>query len=41
MKFDQELCSIKLNDESLQKLNPLNTKSIKRKVDRKEQKNLS
>ena len=38
MKFDQELCSIKLNDESLQKLNPLNTKSIKRKVDRKEQK---
>ena len=37
MKSDQELCSIKLN-ESLQKLNPLNPKNIKRKIDRTEQK---
>ena len=37
MKSDQELCSIKLN-ESLHKLNPLNPKNIKRKIDRTEQK---
>ena len=37
MKSDQELCSIKLN-ESLQKLNSLNPKNIKRKIDRREQK---
>ena len=37
VKFDQELCSIKLN-ESLQKLNSLNSKNIKRKIDRREQK---
>ena len=37
VKLDQELCSIKLN-ESLQKLNSLNPKNIKRKIDRREQK---
>ena len=37
MKSDQELCSMKLN-ESLQKLNSLNPKNIKRKIDRREQK---
>ena len=37
VKSDQELCSIKLN-ESLQELNSLNPKSIKRKIDRREQK---
>ena len=37
VKFDQELCSIKLN-ESLQKLNSLNPKNIKRTIDRREQK---
>ena len=37
VKFDQELCSIKLN-ESLQKLNSLNPKNIKRKIDRRKQK---
>ena len=37
MKSDQELCSIKLN-ETLQKLNSLNSKNIKRKIDRREQK---
>ena len=37
VKFYQELCSIKLN-ESLQKLNSLNAKNIKRKIDRREQK---
>ena len=37
VKSDQELCSIKLN-ESLQKLNSLNPKNIKRKIDRREQK---
>ena len=37
MKFDQKLYSIKLN-ESLQKLNSLNPKNIKRKIDRREQK---
>ena len=34
-KSDQELCSIKLN-ESLQKLNSLDPKNIKRKIDRRE-----
>ena len=37
VKLYQELCSIKLN-ESLQKLNSLNPKNIKRKIDRREQK---
>ena len=37
VKFDQELCSIKLN-ESLQKLNSLNPKNTKRTIDRREQK---
>ena len=37
MKSDQELCFMKLS-ESLQKLNSLNPKNIKRKVDRREQK---
>ena len=37
VKFDHELCSIKLN-ESLQKLNSLNPKNIKRTIDRREQK---
>ena len=37
VKSDQELCSIKLN-ESLQKLNSLNPKNIKRTIDRREQK---
>ena len=37
VKFYQELCSIKLN-ESLQKLNSINAKNIKRKIDRREQK---
>ena len=37
VKFDQEFCSIKLI-ESLQKLNSLNSKNIKRKIDRREQK---
>ena len=37
VKSDQELCSIKLN-ESLQKLNSLNPKTIKRKTDGREQK---
>ena len=37
VKSDQELCSIKLN-ETLQKLNSLNSKNIKRKIDRREQK---
>ena len=37
MKSDQELCSMKLN-ESLQKLNSLNPKDTKRKIDRREQK---
>ena len=37
MKFDQELCSIKLN-KSLQKLNSLNPENIKMKTDKKEQK---
>ena len=37
MKSDQELCSRKLN-ESLQKLNSLNPKNIKRKIDRRGQK---
>ena len=37
MKFDQELCSIKLN-ESLQNLNSLNSENIKRKIDKREQK---
>ena len=37
MKFDQELCPIKLN-ESLQKLNSINRKNIKRKINRREQK---
>ena len=37
MKFYQELCSVKLN-ESLQKLNSINAKNIKRKIDRREQK---
>ena len=37
VKFYQELCSMKLN-ESLQKLNSLNAKNIKRKIDRMEQK---
>ena len=35
VKFDQEFCSIKLI-ESLQKLNSLNSKNIKRKIDRRE-----
>ena len=35
MKSDQELCSIKLN-ESLQNLNSLNPKHIKRKTDREQ-----
>ena len=37
MKFDQKLCSMKLN-QSLQELNSLNPKNIKRKIDRREQK---
>ena len=37
VKFDQELCSIKLN-ESLQKLNSLNSENIERKIDKREQK---
>ena len=37
VKSDQKLCSMKLN-ESLQKLNSLNPKNIKRKIDRREQK---
>ena len=37
VKFDQELCSIKLN-KSLQKLNSLNPENIKMKTDKKEQK---
>ena len=37
VKFNQELCSIKLN-ESIQKLNTLNPKNIKRTIDRREQK---
>ena len=37
VKFDHELCSIKLN-ESLQKLNSLNPKNIERKIDKREQK---
>ena len=37
MKSDQELRSMKSN-ESLQKLNSLNPKNIKRKIDRREQK---
>ena len=37
VKYDQELCSIKFH-ESLEKLNSLNRKNIKRKIDRKEQK---
>ena len=37
VKFDQELCAIKLN-ESLQTLNSFNPKNIKRKIDRREQK---
>ena len=37
VKSDQELCSTKLN-ESLQILNSLKLKSIKRKIDRREQK---
>ena len=37
MKSDQDLCSMKSN-ESLQKLNSLNPKNIKRKIDRREQK---
>ena len=37
VQFDQELCSIKLN-ESLQKLNSLNPKNIERTIDRREQK---
>ena len=37
VKSDQKLCSMKLN-ESLQKLNSLNPKNIKRKIDKREQK---
>ena len=37
VQFDQELCSIKLN-ESLQKLNSLNPKNIERTIDRRERK---
>ena len=37
MKSDQELCSMKLS-EPLQKLNSLNPKNIKRKIDRRKQK---
>ena len=35
VKFDQELCPIKLN-ESLQKLNSINRENIKRKINRRE-----
>ena len=37
VKSDRELCSMKLS-ESLRKLNSLNPKNIKRKIDRREQK---